>query len=273
MENWLVFLMNSLAVAKPKADAAFDSRIFKGFKPETENPERKAMVKENKALKLLLQAWKEYCKTDEQKRFERYYEASRCLHGIKFSSEDVSRFCLSFSDECDHRKLSMFLNALIEKCADNTVTIHVSHIGELSDIGYYTTKNIIIYGNVGSDLGRHKYEGSIILYGNAGFGVLNDTVGEITVTVNGNVANAAGRDMGGNCKLIINGNADRSLGVYATSGEIHVNGRIEGLSANICTATQIHQDLSCKHKRCGVTIYQNGKLLVDNGHLVGVLNE
>jgi hypothetical protein len=138
-------------------------------------------------------------------------------HGIAFHPPEVERFSLAMGELNDSPSFpsvaGVFLSSLITFGQEGDFIVHTSH---LPPLGYFGFK-------------LHSK----------------------TVTVNGHLGNHVGNEMGRdfiffNSILIINGDVGHALGNNMNGGEIHVNGKIEGLG-------------SPNKGR----IYHNGKLIVD----------
>ncbi len=118
---------------------------------------------------------------------------------------------------------------------------------------------IEIHGNVlGNSVGVFMNGGKILVNGNEmGYvgAYMSCKLAEDGIVVDGNVNECLGKGMISGT-IIVNGNAGVSVGEIMKDGEIHINGQIKSLGNVI-----------------GGRIYQNERLIVENGKLVGVLNE
>lgn len=215
-----------LAVSRTSA-----SKKFGKYKKEEEKAVRKPEVKEDRILKQLKRAWKNF-KFPEKKCFDEgffgedghqiaeylftellYSKAESCIKKVKYSPLDVEKFSLAlwdFQQEPNFAsKAGIFLSAMINNGQDTEYIIHTNHLSKMLDlIGFRNSKNIIVNGNVGRRAGCLMRDGSFIVKGNAG-NVLGDGM------------------VGG--RIVINGDAEAIVGDNLVDGEIVVEGNIRSL--------------------------------------------
>jgi len=212
---------------------AFGSRFGK-YKPEEEKEVRKTEVKEDKALEQLKAAWKRF-RYDPEDYEESWncWNASKKVRGINYSARDVEKFSFALFEFQDEKYFSLkagtFLSVLINKGKDTDYVIHTRHLNkEIDGLGLFNTKNLVVDGNAGMDVGNGMKKGSI--------------------TVNGNAGAYVGAGMEGG-KITLNGNASHDVGQGMEGGEIHLEGNYGNLGYGME----------------GGKIYHEGKLIFDDG--------
>ena len=192
---------------------------FDKYKPEEEKDVRKVEVKEDEVLKQLKAAFKRFSYVRVKKPEENYPNASAQVKRISYSAKDVEKFSLALVDFQDRwtfeEAAGVFLSALINNGNDTDYVVHTEHLRRTIDsLGCRNTKNIIVNGSVGDDLGLFMKGGSI--------------------TVNGNARSCVGLQMSGGT-ITVNGDAYTSVGQLMKGGEIHLNGKYEELDPySIC---------------------------------------
>jgi len=246
---------------------AVGSRFGK-YKPEEEKEVRKVQVKEDKVLKKLKTAWKKV-KADAHRFCDDFHrDALKQVKGLDYSAKDVENFSIVlvefqgekyFSD-----KAGAFLSALINNGKDSNYVIHTGHLARAIDfLGYKNTKNMIVNGNAGHNVGHGMQDGTINVNGNAGHFVgrameagsiiVNGSAGwdigyqmiNGTIIVRGNAEFSVGAKMKGG-SITMSGNAGENVGDEMEGGEIRVEGKI-------CEIGPVR----------GGKIYHKGKLIVD----------
>ena len=211
-----------------------------------------------------------------------YLNALKAVQGKGFSAHDIESFSI-FMSELEHvagfpDKAGFFLSALFNASADTMFKIHTAHIGSISYIGYWNTKEIIVDGDAGYSPGNNMQGGSITVRGHAGNETgaymldgrisLDGDAGDFTgyqmkggsIYVNGNAGESAGILMQGGsmtiCKnakaflgsemadgsITVAGDAGDHIGMTMRGGEIHVNGRIGHISGGLKHGKIFHKD-------------------------------
>ena len=146
---------------------------FGKYKPEEEKVVRKVEVIEDKTLKQLKTAWKEF-KYDENSKDPTNYEcAMKATKALKCSASDVEKFSLAMMEFQGAKSVSyktgLFLSALINNGKENDYVIHTTHLdARIALIGHRNTKNITVEGDAGMWCGFEMEGGSIIVRGDAG---------------------------------------------------------------------------------------------------------
>jgi|GEM_PF-4484453 hypothetical protein len=246
--------MTGRTVAKPKADATFDSRLFRGLKQETIVTVKQPMgSKQNydKFLTQIMNIWnRHHLKNDEDSWDIRgfYEDVSKDLAGLDYGADHVELFQATrlwlldpslegiISSSSFEVKAGLFLSALINNGKDEDYQLKLHGLTQLWYVGFRNRKNIKAYGTLGHGCAEEMECGRIEVFGD----VLSQSC---YLMKNGSV--------------IIHGSAGH-VGGLIEAGEIRITGRIDSLSKNS------GQD---------VRIYQNEKLIFADGKLVGVLNE
>jgi len=156
----------------------------------------------------------------------------------KYGARDVEAFSLMLNRK-DYKTnifeydAGVWLNALIQHCPDEEITIHTYHLSEpLGGIGEgHKGKYLIVNGDVGKWCGLQMKRGII--------------------HVKGNVVPQVGYEMQGG-KIVVEGNAGNFVGDQMKGGEIHLNGSYERISDRIK----------------GGDIYHKGKCIVKDGKIL-----
>jgi formylmethanofuran dehydrogenase subunit C len=232
--------MTSLATVK-QPRTAFDSRLFRGFKTETEAPERKAIKPKNtKTIAHILELWNEirisrYGTHDE----DIYRNISKKLKSRDYGAEEVERFCIrliELKDSYDdpnlfNRVAGLFISALVNNGRDEEYTLQLNHLDKpLDHIGHYNEKRIKIDGNAGWACGLFMKNGRIEVFGDAGGGVGGHMEnGEIII--HGNVDGKEIGEVGGymtNGRIVIDGKVNGKIGEMMKSGQITIKGKVFG---------------------------------------------
>jgi hypothetical protein len=171
-----------------KAVSAFDSP-FKGFKPETEQTERKPIEHvQNKTVEKLRQIWKEAVSWMDldillDMRTEKVYDEFReAIRNLKYTSKDVELFSVAMAEfkdeECFEFKAGIFLSALVNNGQETEYTIHTRHLGEIPHLGFRNRdKEINVDGDCARCLGTEMSGGILRIFGNAGVEVGYQTFG------------------------------------------------------------------------------------------------
>jgi hypothetical protein len=220
------------------------SKRFGRFKDEDEHAVRAPDVVEDKTLRQLREAWLSMRWDIETFSEVEYTRVLDALKGIHYSSADVEKFSVAlveFQNE-DYFRLAagMFLSALINNCKDNDFVINVRHLTEkIWRLGYQNTKNIIVSGDIGANLGLEMKCGTITVEGNADGLVGTDMEGG-SIFVKGSVKHSVGAGMK-NGKITVGGNVGPGLGDWMKGGEIHIHGTLEGLGDDIESGKIYHK--------------------------------
>lgn len=210
---------------------------FGKFAPEKEKAVRVPNVKEDKALQMLKEAWKGY----NYDRFN-YDVALGAIGKLEYSAKDVEKFSIAliglqneehFSQKLHFfQKAGLFLSALINNCKDTDFVIHTQHlIKGIGELGLMNTKNIIVNGNAGDNVGQEMEGGSIMINGNVGKTAGNFMRGG-SITVNGDADQYLGFYMQSGT-ITVTGNAGEDVGLSMKGGEIHLLGDYESISNDI----------------------------------------
>lgn len=229
-------------------------RRFGRYKKEAEKAVRKADVKHSEGLEQIMKAWDAY---KERWRSEGYLlgyrRVSDFLKDLEYDAEDVGKFCVAlaahqeeFQDKdgsfgrIKSKHLGTFLSALINNGNGNDFHICTKHLlFPIGDLCYENTKNVVIEGDVGENLGEFMKSGKIIVNNTGEFTGYHMKGGEIlvegevgnclgcgmedgSITVKGNAGDSVGLSMKGG-KIVVN-NAGREVGKSMTGGEIQVEG-------------------------------------------------
>jgi len=175
----------------------------------------------------------------------------------KYDARDVEAFSLMLSSE-DYKtaifeyETGLWLNALIQRCPDEKITIRTHHPSDLLiDIGAsHESKYLIVNGDVGFQCGRDMKSGII--------------------RVKGNVGTDAGMRMEGG-KIIVEGNARDAIGWYMEGGIIHVKGDVGIDVGAAMEGGEIYLNGSYKSlggRISGGDIYHKGKCIVKDGKIL-----
>lgn len=143
------------------------------------------------------------------------------LKGYKFSSKEIEEFSLALVRHQEEYRFDMkaglFLSTLINMSDDSSFVLHTYHLNtSLFYLGMHNTKDIVIYGDGGKDVGKHMSDGKIRVKGNAVRVGAYATAGAIIVE--------------GNCKwpglllqgaiIHVNGDSTEKVGEGMASGAI-----------------------------------------------------
>ena len=204
--------------------ARADSR-FGRYKREVKQPVRELDLNESSTLSQIKTIWAKFTYDREKGFNEQCVEVFELLKTISCSAKDVERFSLAlaeFQDEkCFSDKAGVFLSAIINNSEDSNFIVHTSHLSEdvlISGIGYKNTKNIIVEGNAGNDVGWCMSSGRIL--------------------INGDAEEFVGWAMEGG-KIIIAGYAS-SGGEHAIGGKIIVRRGLSRIGEKMGTGCEIH---------------------------------
>ena len=162
-------------------------------------------------------------KTFEEKILPLYKNSSyieiEYLMPKEYSARDITQFSLrlhEYMDKWQAHTFPNYLNALMNHCKDEKITIFSSHLHNkrLPQLGLYNgkdtpAKKITIFGNVGDCLGYQMYNGEIHLKGNC--------QGYLGFNMQGGIIN-------------VYGNAGKEVGSFMKGGEIRLHGTCEYLS-------------------------------------------
>jgi formylmethanofuran dehydrogenase subunit C len=204
--------------ARDRALIAVGSRFGK-YNPEAEKKARELQLARNLAIDGMVEAWNR-CDFSKGYFLDNYPVCENEIEKIKvrYTDEDVRSFSImlgAFAEEPRFtEKAGMFLSALIHNCNSPLVTIVTRHLSPPPDcIGCYNTKEFVVDGPAGDQLGAFMTSGRIIVRGDAG--------------------DEAGAHMTGG-EIVITGSAGRHLGEEMTGGGIiRVKGEIRELSSAI----------------------------------------
>lgn len=165
---------------------------------------------------------------------------------IRHTKECVELLSLSLAEFQEHEHFGLlagpFLSALIKKGTDNDYAVFTSDIlVPISELSYWSTKNITVVGNV-YDVGNEMKGGTLI--------------------INGNVLGTLGKNMDGGT-IIVNGDVLGKIELYGHDGysenrakrTIHINGSYAELGKRTF-------DSECNN------LYHNGRLIVKDGKLI-----
>jgi hypothetical protein len=214
------------------------NKKFGRYKKEDPKQIREASVRENEAVKRMLEvfdSWLEsYNKTSWQEGYENILNEVR---KIDYSMMEIQTFIVVLTVERADRILkdNFSLSALINNCKEKECVLNFETLNAVGcepwSICYENQKLIRIKGNVAERIGERMKSGIIILDGNINQGIgIRMTGGEIIV--NGNVSHVIGHKMQG--------------------GEIHINGDILYHKVGDIAKDVIHGQ-----------IYHKGNLIVD----------
>ena len=228
--------------ARHETSLAADRR-FLLYKPEKGQIVRRQDIIENKALKQLALAWKEYLIGLNSVPLPNTYDkALDLVKDLKFSAADIQKFVIGLTlfQELDRfpAKAGVFLSALINSCTDREFLINVRHLSvPLFCFGYRNTKIVTVEGNLIGEVGYYMKSGTIIVNG--------DVLGGRDIHPTTHI----GACMEGG-KIVINGNSHgNGIGASMRDGEIHLNGDHMHVASNIF----------------GGSVYHKGKLISHSG--------
>jgi formylmethanofuran dehydrogenase subunit C len=247
--------------------------LFSRLTPENEEiNDRKIKIKTDKGLEEIT------------KDFERILEKAK-LRGLilqsfylepknmrKYSSKEIERFSLVFRRYNDLKHFNpavgIFLSYLIKNSYDKSFVVHTSHLEKtIQCLGYSNSKEIIIKGNSGSNLGRDMKSGKIIVEGYTEENIGHNMTGGF-IEIKGNANSQIGYFMGGgeivlrgdsghylggfmeNGMIISFGNTKKYVGLRMKGGTIHLNGDYKSISKQISGGNIYHK---------GTQIIKNGK--------------
>jgi hypothetical protein len=214
----------ALHVIRKSAILAASGRFGK-FRPETGHDVRRNTVEGNPAIEAMKVARSGFGDFMYQAPEDNYAGMLERIRNLDYSAKDIEAFCIVlpvFEHEgAFSSNAGVFLSALINNCRDSEFMIHTGQLVKpINYIGYRNTKNIIIDGNAGRELG-FEMEGG-------------------TITVNGNAAHHVGFGMRGGI-ITVNGNADSWIGEEMKGGEIRIVGDCSELSSCILGGRILHK--------------------------------
>ena len=218
-------------IVVPDAPANTIGRVFRAYKPETEQAVRKIEVVQDKTLKRLKDAFRKLRHVSGKSDIQRLCDEV-CLpmiSGLGYSASDVQNFSATlaeFQGENEfQRKAGLFLSTLINNCEDKEFVIHTGHLVERVDyLGSRNTKKITVDGHVGRRVGEWMHGGKITVGGNTGEDAGCEMMGG-TITVEGNAGEGIGLGMEGGA-IRVEGSAGDYAGAWMKGGAIAVNGDI-----------------------------------------------
>ncbi|MCX8163109.1 MAG: hypothetical protein N3D10_00970 [Candidatus Micrarchaeota archaeon] len=106
-----------------------------------------------------------------------YNKALNSIKSLEYTSIDVQKFCFelkNFENQADDFKVKagLFLSALINQSKEQKFLLDTTALSsKIHYLGYSNTKEIVVNGNVGNNLGSNMEKGKITVYGNAGTNV------------------------------------------------------------------------------------------------------
>jgi hypothetical protein len=183
----------------------------------------------------ILKRWGDFTYTASRPVNDNYSTALSLIQGLRFFGTDVRDFSKFVAESCGHgqpvsepvfsKKLGIFLSALINSSPNRSCIIDVQDFDESSApayLCYANTKNVIILGDVSSDLGTFMVEGSILVKGNA-----RSSVGTFmrsgNITVEGNARGPIGEEM--RCGAVIRVNGEIAGVRWPLDGDIYHKGK------------------------------------------------
>jgi len=234
---------------------------------EYEHENRELEVESNCELEQLIDAYHKVCQWPHNKE-ESYNFCEKCIPD-QISARAIREFSFYLAElESPFRSTmqqGLFLSACINNCAEDHVSLWVSHLPLLDYLGYKNTKDVIIQGDVGYALGESMCSGRIRVQGNTG-----DDVGIYMqggrICIAGNVEDCAGEKMKGG-QLFIGGNAGKHPGVDMQEGEIVILGDAKTFVGMDMEGGVIRMQGDCASVGTlrGGTIYYKNWLLALNG--------
>ena len=245
------------------------SNIFGKYKKEEKKAVRAPEVIEDQTLNQLRQVWVNFQWKDEIHTWsENYPRCLKATRGIQYTSKDVEKFGIALAEFADMegfpKRAGIFLSALINKCPERDFVIHTRHL-RIDCLGYKNSKNVIIDGDIGAQLGSYMKggritvegntrswsgismeNGEIIINGDCGWAVGQTMTGG-KITVKGNAGEDAGKCMTGG-KIIVNGNAGKGAGSYMKGGIVEIKGNAGECAGNYLASGEIIVDGDCSEK-------------------------
>lgn len=234
------------------------SKKFSRYKKEDEKAVRKTDVRQDKVLEQLKRAFKAINIFDELAkdgdiRLSDAYEAistASVVTSLRCSSKDIEKFSLVLVEFQRERwfsdKAGLFLSALINNGDDNDYMIHTANLEwSVGNLGYKNTKNIVVRGDVGDNIGESMGGGTITVEGDA-CNFVGYWMEGGDIRIRGNVDEMAGWLMKGGT-ITVEGDAGISVGYGMFGGVIHLEGG--------------YSDIGDRIK--GGKIYHKGELIVD----------
>jgi hypothetical protein len=176
---------------------------FKRYNSERELPMKDPHVREDEQVRQLIRIF-ERCKGNARSALSVNDIAYNIMRSedIHFSSADIERFSLAMAELDTFHSFPTFMGTFLSSVilygsSDNEYLIHTHHVRPLDNLAFgLWGKKLIVNGDVGAFAGS-------------------------------DMSNPYDTD--GECKpgiLVINGDADHSLGLDMDGGEIHVSGNI-----------------------------------------------
>jgi hypothetical protein len=210
---------------------------FGQFKPESENPVRKAELRMNPAIESIERAWKGCMFTGFDisefaiASFYPDYLAKIGSENQVYSAKDIETFSIMLAGFQEEKsflvKAGLFLSALINRCEDDAFVIHAAHLdGEMVNIGYRNMKNILLKGGAEGNTGLLMKDGTLIIEGDADVR-LGWKMSGGAITVEGNSTDRTGYEMSGGA-IVIKGNSAEDCGSGMHGGMISVHGNVGG---------------------------------------------
>jgi formylmethanofuran dehydrogenase subunit C len=257
------------------------SRRFGGYKKETPKRTRESDVTEDHSLDKLIRIWKRFT-NGERYAQENYPEAYELAGKISYSSEDITRFCITmaqFQGESNffENKAGTFLSALINNGNEGKYMIPTEHFDmEIHWLGLANSKDVTVVGDVGIYSGVFMRSGNIEIRGNVGRGVGSGMKsGNIIVKGDAECYVGSGWHSGSmrGGLIIVEGNAGADAGRSITGGEIRINGDVGDSPGKLMRDGLITIDGNAG--RTAGSQMKGGKLLIrgNAGKLLGNLME
>jgi formylmethanofuran dehydrogenase subunit C len=211
---------------------------FGRYKTEKERAVRKSDVKEDKTLRQLKDAWRNFVWGKPYSSMDTYSYILSDIEGINCSSEDVERFNLALAEFQDEDrfplKAGLFLSALINTGKDAEYRLHTEHIERrIESLGFMNTKKLVILGPAGSSVGHSMRSGEILVKGDAAERA-GDAMRGGKLEIEGNAGRNPGWIMGAGT-ILVRGNAGRMAGHGMNGGKLEILGDVEGFPGCECS--------------------------------------
>ncbi len=226
--------------------------LFSKLGPALEQEVLKPTVSEDTTLRNMIQAYRGFKVSLPGEVLEvldePYEEALKLVRGMKYSSKDVTSFCIALAgivelEERHTKKAGLFLSALVNSGSDQEYVLSTRGLPyPIDDFGFHNVKDVVIEGDVGMCCGFGMKDGTIKIHGNADQCIGNFMIGGY-IELSGNTTNF-GWMKGGTIRVF--GNADDSIR-GGQGGTIFLEGDYGRL------ATHLNQEQKIFHK--GVQIW------------------
>ncbi len=205
---------------------------FSKFRPANENGTVREEAAKDERLEGILKAWS--CFLAQRVRWlgpapqvEIYEDLEPKINGLAYDETDIQRLIYHISaieqNEDHAKKAGLFLSALINLGSASRVVLDLRPIPmKLEFLGFRCVKELVIFGDLGSDCALECKNARIRINGNAGHRFGSNS-GKSIFKVNGDVGCGVGLKMYA-CELEIGGDAEHALGEQSIECTIVVNG-------------------------------------------------